>query len=141
MPAQTDIAQRVTYAPELTTLRWRRCLKDGAGNPIDLTGATVVIAIAWSYPHGSYYYSPRNRIVDDDPCVVDPDQILNTGFVTWFPGTEKNVDALTPPGQFYYTFEVTYQSGETQIVPENTYMPLIIRSRVGGRAFSPPVTP
>jgi hypothetical protein len=137
VPAQIQIAQRVTYVQEDTTLRWRRCLKDGAGNPIDLTGSTVVIAIAWSMPHGSYYYSPRDRIVDDDPCVVDPDQINNTGFVEWFPGQPDSDTALTPPGSFLYTFEITYQSGETQIIPENTYMPLIIRGRVGGRAFNP----
>ncbi|GAG06963.1 unnamed protein product, partial [marine sediment metagenome] len=38
----------------------------------------------------------------------------------------------TPPGQFLYTFQVTYPDGGQQTIPPNTYMPMVIRSTVGG---------
>lgn len=143
MPAQTVLGAGSTYyseydtAPDLT-----RCLLDGAGNPIDLSGATVTISIAWSSPHGDYYRSPRNRIVDQDPVEVDPDQINNTGFVAWTPGAQGTDTALTPPGQFNYIFNITYQDGSTQTIPANTYLPLVVRAPVGGRGFTnPPLTP
>lgn len=111
------------------------------GELVDLTGATVAISIAWSMPHGSYYTSPRDRIVDEQPAVVDADQVNNTGKVAWTPGTTVGVDALTPPGTFLYQWYVTFTSGEYDgqewIIPGNTYKPLVIRARVGGRAYNP----
>ena len=107
------------------------------GELLDLTGATVSISIAWSMPHGSYYTSPRDRIVDESPAVVDPDQTTNPGHVSWNPGTEIGVDALTPPGTFLYQWYVTMTDATLWIIPGNTYQPLTIRARVGGRAYNP----
>jgi hypothetical protein len=106
--------------------------------PIDLTedGTTVVVNIAWTFPKGSYYTSPRDRIVDRFPCTIDPDQDTFPGRVAFTPGDTRGVDQLTPPGQYAYQHQVTYGvSGGTQTVPADTYQPLIIRSPVGGRAF------
>jgi hypothetical protein len=98
--------------------------------------------VSWSSPHGSYYTSPRDRIIDQQPCVIDPDQVTNPGRVRYTPGIEAHVDAMSPPGAFNYQHEVTYGvSGGTQTVPANTYQPLIVRSKVGGRAYNPAPSP
>ncbi len=83
MPAQSTAPGLAEYAlfdtaPPLTVQ-----LLDGDDEPIPLTGSTVVINIAYS--RGSYGYSPEERLVDGGPCVPDPDQITNPGFVTWNP--------------------------------------------------------
>ena len=133
MPAQTANKAKTTFYAELDTAPpLRVCLKDGEGEPIDLTDSDVVINIA--YARWSHYYSPFRRIVDQQPCVVDGDQTEdgNRGFVDYFPGTEQGVDAMTPAGAFHMTFEVTYPSGGVQTIPANTYLPLVIRSTVGG---------
>jgi hypothetical protein len=103
--------------------------------PIDLTavGTTVVVNIAWAAPHGSFYTSPRDRIVSEGPCVIDPDQVTNPGRVSWTPDEED----LTPPGQFVYQHQVDSGGlGLIQTVPANTYNPMIIRANVGGRSFN-----
>jgi hypothetical protein len=46
------------------------------------------------------------------------------------------VDALTPPGQFLYQFKVKYPTGGEQTIPPNTYLPLVIKTNVGGRAYN-----
>lgn len=125
MPAQTISPKTVYYealdtAPDLTV-----CIGDGSG-PVNLTGATVTIEIAyWKY---SYYYSPTRRIVDGGACTVDPDQVTNKGWVSWTPQTSD----LQPPGNFGYRFRVEYPSGGVAHYPVNTYLPMVITTPVGG---------
>lgn len=128
MPAQTLDNDTIYYAESDTAPALEKCLKDGSGNAIDLTGATVAINIA--YARWSHYYSPYKRIVDRSPCVVDPDQTEegNRGYIKWLPYE----GALTPTGDFHVTFEITYQSGGVQTVPPNTYVAMVIRATVGG---------
>ena len=134
MPAQTANKAKTTFYAELDTAPpLRVCLRNGDGDPIDLTDSDVVINIA--YARWSHYYSPFRRIVDQQPCVVDPDQSEggNRGFVDYNPGTEEGVDAMTPAGSFHMTFEVEYpEEAGRQTIPANTYLPLVIRSTVGG---------
>ena len=129
MPAQTQAALTQYFAEGDTAPNLVARMVDGAGDPVDLTGSTVVINIAYDRP--TYYYNPTIRIVDGGPCVVDPDQTEdgNRGFVSW---TSQEGD-LTPPGSFQYTFEVTYSDSSRQTFPPNTYLPLIIRTPVGGQ--------
>lgn len=136
MPAQTTSASTVYYVEFDTAPPLRACLKDGEGDPIDLTGASVTISVAFTMPRGTYYTSPRDQIVKRSPCVVDPDQVANKGFVSWTPGAQGEDDTLSPPGEFLYTFEVTYQDGGKQTLPANTYMTLIIKTPVGGRSLN-----
>ena len=126
-PAQTVGSSAVYYSEKDTAPDLPAVLSDGAGEPIDLTGSSVTISIAYS--RYSYYYSPTRRIVDRSPCVVDPDQINNTGLVRWTPGDGD----LSPPGQYLYYFQVTYPGGGVQTIPPNTYLPMIIRTPVGGQ--------
>ena len=132
MPTQTATAESTYYSELDTAPPILACLKDKFQNPIDLTGATVVLNVA--YARWSHYYSPFRRIIDQQPCVVDPDQTEDgkRGVVRYFPGTESGVDAMTPAGSFHMTFEVTYADGGVQTIPPDTYLPLIIRSTVGG---------
>jgi hypothetical protein len=126
MPAQQQAARTVYYgvldeAPDLEAI-----LEDEDG-PMDLTGATVTINIA--YASHSYYYNPWKRIVTNGACVVDPDQVTNKGKVTWTPQPGD----LTPAGQFGYTFRIVWGgSNRPQTVPPNTYYPLTIKTQVGG---------
>ena len=138
MPAQTTSAETVYYvefdtAPDLVV-----CLKDKFENPIDLSGAAVTISVAFAMPRGTYYTSPRDQIVKRSDCVVDPDQTEegNRGFISWTPGAQNEDDALTPPGEFLYTFEVTFPNGGKQTIPADTYQTMIIRTPVGGRSLN-----
>ena len=137
MPAQTVQGKAVYYTEFDTAPPLQACLRDGAGNPIDLTGCEVDISIAFTLPRSSYYTAPRDVIVPYAPVDIDPDQINNTGWVSWSPGTDEGVDALTPPGQFLYQFRITYQDGSIQTIPANTYLPLVIKAKVGGRSQNP----
>jgi len=130
MPAQSAAPAVVYYVDGDTAPPLRACLKDKEDNPIDLTGSTVTITIAWAMPHETYRVAPRHNIVYRAECAVDPDQTEegNRGWVMWTPEAED----LTPAGQFLYTFRVTYPDGGSQTIPPNTYMPMIIRSVVGG---------
>ena len=126
MPVQQIAARTVFYgegdtAPDLVVV-----LEDRDGNAIDLTGANVVINIAYS--SYSYYYSPKGLIVENAPCVLDNN---NPGQVTWTPGP----DDLTPAGSFSYTFRVTFNphsEPRVQTFPPDTYYPLSIKRQVGG---------
>lgn len=127
MPAQQTAGKTLYYseldtAPDLSVI-----LEDGDGNAVLLTGATVVINIA--YARWSFYYSPSEKIVTNSACVVDPDQVLNKGRISWTPP----VGALTPPGSFAYTFIVTWFNSTVQTFPPNTYLPLVIRTPVGNQ--------
>ncbi len=128
MPVQTSGSQVVYYAQFDTAPALVAFLTDGAGNVVDLTGATVTIRIAYS--RYSYFYSPTRAIVDDFPCIVVD---APNGEVEYRPA----VDHLDPPGEFQYTFEVTFPDLTRQTFPPNTYLPLVIRTRVGGRPGSP----
>lgn len=143
MPAQTQgaTARTVFYidkdtAPAMVT----DLVDEETQEPIDLTdpATTVVVNIAWSAPHGSYYTSPRDRIVDQAPCVIDPDQVTFPGRVRFFPGKTKDFDQLSPPGQYWYQHEVDFlgDTERVQTVPANTYQPLVIRAKVGGLSFA-----
>ena len=72
MPAQQTAGKTVFYAEGDTAPDLSVILEDGDGNPVDLTGATVVINIAHS--RWSFYYSPSEKIVTNGACDVDPDQ-------------------------------------------------------------------
>ena len=137
MTSQVAGSTAVYYIEFDTAPPLRACLKDGQDEPIDLTGASVTISVAFAMPRGTYYTSPRDNIVQNSPVTVDPDQVANTGFVAWSPGTVIGVDALTPPGEFLYQFEVTYQDLTVQTIPPNTYLPMVIKTKVGGRANNP----
>ncbi len=136
MPAQVARAGTVYRVEFDTAPNIRKQLTDIDDNPIDLTGATVVISIAFSMPRGTYYTSPRDQIVKRSPCVIDTDQVNNMGFVDWTPGAQGDDDALTPPGEFLYTFEITHADSTIQTVPQNTYFTLIIKTPVGGRSLN-----
>jgi len=125
MPSQSIAASAVYYealdtAPDLSV-----CIQDANG-PINLTGATVTIDIA--YGRYNYYYSPTKKIVADGACVVDADQVTNKGVVHWTPQTGD----LQPPGVMHYRFKVEYPSGGIAHYPPNTKLPLIIRTPIGG---------
>ncbi len=126
MPAQTRSGGVVYYGELDTAPPLRATLKDGAGNPIDLTGATVTIEVAYS--RNSYYYSPTTKIVTNGPCLI-LDQMTNKGEVQWTPAEGD----LTPPGTYLYTFRITYSDDTVQTIPPNTYQPLVIRTLVGGQ--------
>ena len=140
MPAQTSGADTVYYVEFDTAPTQRACLKDGQGDPIDLSGSTVTISVAFSMPRGTYYTSPRKQIIIRSEVDVDPDQINNKGFVSRTPEPQGSEDEgiLSPPGEFLYTFEVTYQDGGIQTIPANTYQTLIIKTPVGGRSLNLP---
>ena len=142
MPAQSAQGQAVYYIEFDTAPDIRVCLKDGKDEPIDLTGSEVFMSAAFAMPRGTYYTSPRDNIIDLAPCVIDADQTLegNRGFVNFTPGTDIGFDAMTPPGEFLYQFQIVYPNGGVQTVPANTYLPLVIKTKVGGRAYNK-VTP
>lgn len=126
MPAQTSGSIIAAYAVGDTAPPLQRQLLDGAEQPIDLTGATVTITIAPQ--RHSYFYSPVEPIVEDSPCTVDPDQVNNTGWVSWSPP----VGALDPAGPYQFNFQITYQDGRVQTIPPNSYLPMVIGSKAGG---------
>ena len=138
MPAQTTSAETVYYVEGDTAPDLVACLKDKFENPIDLDQSIVTISIAWAMPRGSYYTSPREQIVTKSPCVVDPDQTEDgrRGFISWRPENRPE-DRLSPAGQFLYTFQVTFPSGQVQTIPANTYQTMIITSVVGGGGNNP----
>ena len=138
MPAQTALADTLYRVEFDSAPPFVRTLADINGEPLDLDGATVTISIAFAMPRGTYYTSPRDQIVKKSPVDVDPDQVANMGRVSWTPGAQGDDDALTPPGEFLYTFEVTFPDSTIQTVPQNTYYTLVIRTPVGGRSLNLP---
>ncbi len=136
MPVQTSSIKTEFYVEYSTAPNLRKQLTDIDGEPIDLTGSTVTISIAFTMPRGTYYTSPRDQIVKRSPCVVDPDQVANMGYVDWTPGAQGDDDALSPPGEFLMTFEIIDSGGGVRTVPTNTYFTLIIKTPVGGRSLN-----
>ncbi len=132
MPAQSTapgLAEYALYdtAPPLTVQ-----LLDGDGDPILLTGAIVVINIAYS--QGSYGYSPEKRLVNAGPCTPDPDQVANPGWVTWQPLSED----LSSWGTFRYSFEVTDALSKRQTVSPIGSSILVIHPPIGGVTYGVP---
>jgi len=96
----------------------------------------VTISVAQGLELENYYVQPTGHIVNWSPCKIDPDQTEegNRGWVYWSPGPIGSDSALTPPGNYLYQFTITYQDGSIQNIPADTYLPMVIRTRVGGRA-------
>ena len=134
MPAQTTTRKVAYYSENDTGPPLRQRLTDGAGNVLTLTGATVTITIA--HARFDYYFSPTTDIVTESPVTVE-DQVANPGWVNWPPVA----GALSPPGSYLYTFKITYPGGTEQTVPPNTYLPMIIRTPVGGSPGSKTAAP
>lgn len=134
MPSQSLQSETVYYEVNDTAPDLEACLKDRDKNPVDLTGATVTINIAFVMPHSTYWRSPRDQIVTEGPCVVDPDQSEDgrRGWVTWTPEEGD----LNPPGQFLYRFRVRWPDGRKQTFPAREYETLIITSPPGGVAYA-----
>jgi len=130
MPGQTLAASVPEWGVGDTAPPLRVCLKDGNGDPIDLTGCTVVINIA--YASYSYYYSPMQRIVDGGPCVVDPDQVNNKGYVDWFP----LADDLSIAGTFRYNFTIVYPNLKVQTISPASVNTLVVRAPAGGMQYA-----
>jgi len=134
LPTQQTRTPRVVQRSEYDTRVIRNQLFDEYDEPIDLTDATVTFSMAFSMPRNTYYTSPRDQQIFEQPCVPDPDQVANIGYVDFHPGVDEGVDALTPPGDFLYQYIVTKNDGSVWVVPENTYWPLHVITRVGGRS-------
>jgi hypothetical protein len=132
MPQQSGTPTTPEWAVGNTAPNLRNCLVDGDGIPIDLTGATVVINIAFA--SWSFYYAPQRRLVTDGVCVVDPDQTEtgNRGFVDWTPLTTD----LSLAGTYRYTYDITYQSGGVQTISPNAENSLTVRPPVGGMQYA-----
>lgn len=88
------------YPPVETVLR------DGNGDPVDLTGATVTFSMT--------AYGESVRKVDGAAVTGDTGGALDaTGVVEWHP-TADDVDTL---GTFKATWRVAYPSGKPQTFP------------------------
>lgn len=136
MPVQTAEAEVVYYNENDRLPILEAFLDDGTldanGDPnyIDLSSATAV-RIRIAYARYSHYYSPAGTIVDgitEGLCTIDPDQVTNRGRITWAPGAGD----LSPAGNFQYVFRIDWGGGSIQTVPPDTYLPMVIRSNVGG---------
>jgi hypothetical protein len=130
MPTQTSTTTVPEYAMFDTAPPLPVQLCDGDGDPIDLTGATVVINITPTA--ASYGPSDPNRMVDGGACVIDPDQVTYKGWLTWTPLS----DDLSRWGSFAYNFEVTYSTGKRQTIAPNGANPLIVRYPIGGTKYA-----
>ena len=141
MPAQKADNKTAYFVQGDTAPALARCLVDGGGNPINLAGATVTISISYAMRQGGFVLFPRDLIVRNDPCVVDPDQFPppdgKQGWVYWTPGELGSDTALNPSGRYLYTFEVTYQDGTHQTIPANTWLPMVVQPKIGGPLVNP----
>ena len=124
MPAQTKGSEVLYYAQYDTAPPLRVCLKDGAGDPIDLTGLAVTITIV----------SATGQVdIERDACTIDPDQTShadggNRGFVNWEPGASD----LAAIGSYNYSFEVTYLDATKQTIPPDRWLRLVVSSTLHG---------
>ncbi len=145
MPSQTSRVQNQEFfiegdsAPPIS-----KQLFEDDGTPVDLTGSTVTVSIAFTLPRGSYYTAPREQIVTKAPCVVvgDPTE----GRVEYHPRKKGdpeddslpdvlNKDDMSPPGEFLFHFTITQVDNRTRHIPRQTYFPLKIKTPVGGREY------
>lgn len=126
MPAQTPTnVGTAYYSHNDTGPPLRRRLEEGDGSPMDLTNADTVTIII-SFARYSHYYSPYRPIVNRGPCQIEDPR--SDGWVFWVPQSGD----LSPPGEFHFVFEVTWNDGTTQTVPAHTYETLVIRTKPGG---------
>lgn len=132
MPQQSGTPTTPEWSVGDTAPDLRACLTDGAGVPIDLTGATVTINIAFA--SWSFYYAPQRRLVVNGVCVVDPDQTEdgNRGFVNWTP----LVTDFSLAGTFRYTYDIMYPSSKRQTIAPNAENSMTIRPPVGGMQYA-----
>lgn len=109
-------------------------LLGGDGEPIDLTGCSVVINISPTY--SGYGSNEPSRLVDGGACVVAGDQSAtgDRGLVTWVPDT-YDLDRF---GTFAYNFEVTYIDGTVQTISPKGDNALIVRHPIGGTTYATP---
>ena len=125
MPAQSNAASVVRYT-EGDTNGFTRTLLDTDGSALDLTNATAV-TIRIGHAQYSHYYSPYTTIVDDAACTIDADP--TTGQVTFTPADSG---VMSPPGDYHYSYRITWSDGTQETVPEAGYEALVIQSRIGG---------
>lgn len=126
MPTQSPVSIGTAYYSENDTgPPLRRQLLNGDGTAIDLTAAaSVTITIAHSrYDH---YYSPYTPIVKRDPVNIEVPK--TGGWVNWVPG----VGDMSPPGSYAFIFEINWNDGTRQTVPQHTYETLVILTKPGG---------
>lgn len=144
MPAQSTVANQEFYVENDTAPPLTRQLFEDDGEPIDLTGSEVTISIAFTFPRGSYYTSPRDQIVTRAPCVIvgDPTE----GRVAYSPRAEGEPDDafppellfkhdMSPPGEYLYHFTITQSDGRSRHYPRQNYLPMRINAPVGGRFY------
>lgn len=130
MPTQYQESKTPKYAVgDTAPPLWSRLL-DGEGDPIDLTGCTVVINIA--HASRDYYYAPMARIVDGGACSPDPDQDNNKGWVSWAPGATD----LSIAGTFRYNYVITYPDTKTQTVSPDGNNTMTVRAPLGGMQYA-----
>ena len=128
MPAQATVASTTFYGKGDTAPYRAWLLTDDYGQPIDLTDYTVYIVIA--HQSYSYYYSPKERIVDRALCVNDPDQTAdgNRGITWWRPETGD----LDIAGPFLGQFILVDSGGREETIPPDSYISFFVRDRAGG---------
>ena len=132
MPTQYSTTTVPEYAMYDTAPPLPVQLCDGAGDPIDLTGATVVINVTPT--SNDFGDQDPTRLVNGGACDIDGDQVVNTGWLTWSPLT----DDLKRWGSYAYNFEVTYPNGKRQTISPKGENVLIVRYPVGGVKYATP---
>ncbi len=91
-------------------------LKDSDGNPVNLTGATVRVAI-------QHYLLKNNINILRDAYIAD----AATGEV-WLVWQSEETQV---PGVYRVEFRVTYQDGNRETFPNNGYLLVNILERIG----------
>lgn len=130
MPTQFSTTTVPEYAMFDTAPPLPVQLVDGEGTPLDLTGATVVINVT---PTSNTFGSQDpNRLINGGACVIDPDQVVNKGALTWSPLN----DDLSRWGSFAYNFEITFPTGKRQTISPKGENTLIIRYPIGGTKYA-----
>ena len=130
MPAQTVRSKVPKYAVGDTAPPLELLITDGNDEAIDLSGSTAVINIA--YASRSYYYSPMKRLIDGGACVIDPDQVTNTGWISW----EPQPGDLSIAGTFRYSVEVTFPDGTRQTFAPDVNNTFVVRAPAGGMQYA-----
>jgi len=88
----------------------RAVLKDSAGDPVDLTDATVMFHMRNT--------SNSNVKVDSAAVIIDA-----TGGVVDYQWSAQDTDSV---GQYEIEFEVTFSGGGIQTFPNNSYGTVVI---------------
>jgi hypothetical protein len=127
MPAQATsvrslwIRNQYDTAPPL-----RLTVYDEAGDPLPLHTLGITATIDIAYQSGSHYYSPRGRIITDEPMVVTGASA--PGELQFIP-EEGDWDIA---GHFHIKVTIIYPDGSTQRIPDDYPLSLKINERVGG---------